>query len=88
MNVRARVKINARGFSANPDKPVTITLDMALEGVPVDGFDLGQARELLVRTAILLTNPDTHEQLAQQIAATPKPDRPKRGNASGLKRVK
>jgi hypothetical protein len=84
---RAQVDFEARGFGRTPKKDVTITLTVAIEGLPFDALEYEDAKELLARMAIKLTSEPEHEQLARELArpalaAPPKPARRK------LERVK
>ncbi len=69
MSVAARVQFNAEGFGRNPKKSVTITLDATVDGLAFDALKFEEAKELLVRMAIQLTNPETHEKLARDLAS-------------------
>ncbi len=68
MSARARVQFAATGFGRNPAKAVTITLDVIVDGLGFNELQYEEAKELLARMAIELTNPAEHEQLARDLS--------------------
>lgn len=83
MSLKTRVQFEAKGFRSEPEKLVTVTLEVTIDGLPADYPEIDLVKELLVRMAIILTDPVKHDELARDLVVSVQP-KPRRG----LKRVK
>jgi hypothetical protein len=70
MSARATLIFSGESLAGN-NRPFEMTLDMEIDGLLRDQIPLDIAKELLVRIAIALTDPEHHERLAHDLAEPP-----------------